>query len=415
MSVATLPDQASSEATSEQRGSGQGPLPLSRFTVLELTVARAGPTAGRHLADWGANVIRIEQPEAVAGGEDFAGDRFGPDRMNLHRNKKSLTLNLKTPEGRAIFMKMVERADVVIENMRANVKHRLGVDYESVRRVNPRIVYGSISGFGQTGPYKDRAGVDQVVQGMGGLMSVTGLPGQGPVRAGIALVDLAAGAYLAQGILIALLEREVTGVGRWVHTSLLESMIAMLDFQAARWLMAGEVAGQAGNNHPTSIPTGLYPTSDGQLLIAAAGDRIWERFCKAVDAEHFMQDPRYHTASARLANRDTLNEDIADITRTQTSQHWFDLLSDSGVPCGPINTIDAVFADKQVQHVGMVVRTTRPGMGELAMVAQPANIEGHQRAIRQPPAGLGEHTDEVLRGLGYSDSEIADFKKRAIV
>ena len=268
-------------------------LPLSRFKVLEVTVARAGPTAARHLADWGADVLRIEPPETVSTAEDYTGNRFKPDQINLHRNKRSLALNLKDPDGKAVFMKLVERSDVIIENMRSNVKYRLGIDYESVRKVNPRIVYGSISGFGQTGPYKDRAGVDQIVQGMAGLMSVTGLPGQGPVRAGIPVVDLTTGGFLTQAILVALLEREVTGVGRWVHTSLLESMIAMLDFQAARWLMAGEVAGQAGNNHPTSIPTGLYPTTDGQLLIGAGGDRLWMRCATALGAENLLKDPRY--------------------------------------------------------------------------------------------------------------------------
>jgi crotonobetainyl-CoA:carnitine CoA-transferase CaiB-like acyl-CoA transferase len=391
------------------------PLPLARFRVLELTLARAGPTAARHLADWGADVIRVEIPRAVGNPEDYTGKRFGPDRLNLHRSKRSLTLNLKEPEGKAIFMRLIETSDVVIENMRSNVKHRLGIDYDSVSKVNPRIVYGSISGFGQTGPYKDRAGVDQIVQGMAGLMSVTGLPGQGPVRAGIPIIDLAAGGFLAQGILVALLEREVTGKGRWVHTSLLESMIAMLDFQAARWLMAGEVAGQAGNNHPTAIPTGLFPSSDGQILIGAAGDRLWERFCKAAGAEHLLQDPRFSASADRLAHRDELNEEIAAITRTQTSQYWFDLFSEAGVPCGPINTVDKVFADKQVQHVGMTMETEHPTLGKLAMVAQPYNIEGHRKYIRNPPPSLGQQTDEILRNLDYTDEQIAEFRQRNVI
>ncbi|GGE43404.1 CoA transferase [Agaricicola taiwanensis] len=391
------------------------PLPLARFKVLELTLARAGPTAARHLADWGADVLRVEPPMALSNAEDYTGRRFGPDRLNLHRNKKSMTLNLKEPEGRAIFMKLVEQSDVIIENMRANVKHRLGIDYESVSKVNPRIVYGSISGFGQTGPYKDRAGVDQIVQGMAGLMSVTGHPGQGPVRAGIPVIDLTAGGFLAQGIMVALLEREVTGKGRWVHTSLLESMIAMLDFQAARYLMAGEVAGQAGNNHPTSIPTGLFPASDGQILLGAAGDRLWIRFCQAAGCEEFLTDERYSTSGARLKNRDELNEKIGQITKQKSMQYWFDVLSEAGVPCGPINTIDKVFEDKQVQHVGMTMAVHHDTLGDLNMVAQPYNIEGHDKYIRCAPPSLGEQTDDVLKSLGYTPEQITDLHERTIV
>src|SRR5512147_2599763 len=255
------------------------PMPLSRFTVLDLTHARAGPTAVRQLADWGAKVIKIEPPGSPA--NDITGSRReGFDFQNLHRNKRSLALNLKSPDGKAIFMKLAEKADVIVENFRSEVKYRLGVDYESVKKVNPRIVYGSISGFGQSGPYAKRPGVDQIAQGMGGLMSITGLPGQGPVRVGIPIDDLCAGILLAQGILVALIEREATGEGKWVHTSLLEAMLSMLDFQASRWLMSGEIPPQAGNNHPTGIPTGVFGTKDGHINIAAAGDEIYERFCR---------------------------------------------------------------------------------------------------------------------------------------
>lgn len=400
----------------EVRAAGQGAadLPLSRFRVIELTVARAGPSAGRTFADWGAEVIRVEQPEAIAAA-DVLGSRNGADRLNLQRNKKSLTLNLKEPEGRAIFMDLVKTADVIIENMRPDVKTRLGVDYESVRKVNPRIVYGSISGFGQDGPYANRGGVDQIAQGMGGLMSVTGLPGQGPVRAGIALVDLGSGAFLVQAILMALLQREVTGQGRWVHTSLLESIVALMDFQAARYLVDGEVPGQAGNNHPTGIPSGLFDTSDGQIQIAATGDNLFARFCKLAGAERLLKDARYASPPLRLANRDALNAEIAEIVRARPTAEWVDLLCNGGVPCGPVYTMDQTFADEQVRHLGMAVKAPHPDGHEIELVAPAANFDGLERGVRLAPPGLGEHTDALLHELGYEDGRIADLHARNIV
>ena len=392
-----------------------GTLPLSRFTVLDLTHARAGPTAVRQLADWGATVIKIE-PHGDS--RDVTGSRReGFDFQNLHRNKKSLTLNLKTPEGKEIFFKLAEKADVIVENFRSEVKFRLGVDYESVKKVNPRIVYGSISGFGQTGPYAKRPGVDQIAQGMGGLMSITGLPGQGPVRVGIPIDDLCAGILLAQGILMALLEREQSGEGQRVHTSLLEAQIFMLDFQASRWLQAGEVAKQAGNDHPTGIPTGLFPTADGQINIAASGDHMFRRFCEAADAMHLLDDPDYATGTARSKNRKALNEKIAEITRRRPSQYWVELMNEVGVPCGPLYTIDQVFADPQVQHLEMARPMDHARLGELKVVGQAINMMRTPEPARMRVAtpDLGEHTDEVLQGLGYSAAAIAELHAKQVV
>ncbi len=290
--------------------------PLARFKVIDLTRVRAGPTAVRQLADWGADVIKIEAPEGDAG---LGGERHGPDFQNLHRNKRSLTLNLKAPEGLAVLKRLVAQADVVVENYRPDVKFRLGVDYESLKAVNPRIVYASISGFGQDGPYRDRPGFDQIAQGMGGLMSITGEPGRGPMRVGIPVADLTAGIFAAMGILIALLEREQSGEGQWVKSSLLGAQISMLDFQAARWTIGREVPGQAGNNHPTSIPTGVFATADGHINIAAAGDDIYRRFCRAIGADHLAADPSFATGRARSANRDALNEAIGTLIRRKTS------------------------------------------------------------------------------------------------
>ncbi|SVB72921.1 uncharacterized protein METZ01_LOCUS225775, partial [marine metagenome] len=295
-------------------------LPLKGIKVLDLTHARAGPTAVRQLADWGADAIKIEVPVEKDSGQGLGGARHGPDFLNLHRNKRAITLNLKKPQGLEIFLTLAKDADVIVENFRAEVKHRLGVDYESVRKVNSRIIYGSISGFGQSGPISKRAGVDQIAQGMGGLMSITGLPGQGPVRVGIPIADLTAGMYLAQGILLALIERNQSGEGQWVHTSLLEAQISMLDFQAARWLIDADVPDQAGNDHPTNIPMGAFKTADGAVNIAASSSRLWNRFLEVAGAQDLAGHPDFRTTALRSKNRADLNEVIGMIMAKRTSQ-----------------------------------------------------------------------------------------------
>ncbi len=390
-------------------------LPLSRFTVLDLTRVRAGPTAVRQLADWGADVIKIEPPESIDRAQGPGGPRHGPDFQNIHRNKRGATLNLKEPEGLALFMRLAAKADVVVENYRPGVKRKLGVDYEALRRVNPRIVYASISGFGQDGPYSDRPGFDQIAQGMGGLMSITGLPGQGPVRAGIPVADLAAGLYAAIGILVALLEREVSGEGQWVQTSLLQAQIAMLDFQAARWVMGGEVPPQAGNNHPTSIPTGVFETADGHINIAASGDAIWRRLCTALGAGDLVQAPEYATGKARRENRDALNARLQEYLAARTSAEWIDVLNAAGVPCGPIYTVDQVFADAQVRHLGMEAPVDHPKLGAIKVVGQAVTMSRARFAVRMPTPERGQHTDEVLGELGMDAAEIADLRERHII
>ena len=357
----------------------------------------------------------VEQPQAPGAPEGITGDRNGPDFQNLHRNKRSMTLNLKAAEGREIFRRLVRDADVVVENYRPDVKHRLGVDYESLKAVNPRIVLGSISGFGQDGPYAKRPGVDQIAQGLGGLMSVTGLPGQGPVRAGTAIADLSSGLYCAIGILVALLEREASGEGQWVHTSLLEAQISMLDFQAARWLIGGEVAPQAGNNHPTSIPTGVFPCSDGHLNIAAGGQSMFERLCAALGAGELASNPDYATGELRLQNRDRLNGEIAEYTKRRTSAEWVELFNDAGVPCGPIHAIDGMFEDPQVRHLGMAAPVHSPELGDIHVVGQAVNMSRAPRAIRSATPGRGQHTAEILTALGYSAEAVAGFRADGVV
>lgn len=390
-------------------------LPLARFTVLDLTRVRSGPTCVRQLADWGANVLKVELPESVEGNAALGGPRHGSDFQNLHRNKRSITLNLKEPDGLALFKRLVSSADVVVENYRPDVKYRLGVDYEALRQVNPRLVYGSISGFGEDGPYQDRPGFDQIAQGMGGLMSITGIPGQGPVRVGIPVADLCAGLFCAMGILTALLERETTGVGQWVKTSLLQAQIFMLDFQATRWLMDHEVPPQAGNNHPTSIPTGVFATQDGHINIASAGQAIWERFCRALQAEDLLSDARYATGAARSTHREALNAAIEGYTRRYSSADLIALLNKAGVPCGPIYTVDQVFQDPQVQYLGMAQSVQHPALGPIQLVGQPFTLSQHSNAIRTAPPERGQDTDAVLQGLGLSADEIAGLRQREII
>ena len=380
---------------------------LSRFTVLDLTRVRSGPTAVRQFADWGANVIKIEMPEGPEGGDAAGGPRSGPDFQNLHRNKRSITLNLKSPQGIEIFRRLVVRADVVVENFRPDVKHRLGIDYEALEKINPRLVYASISGFGQDGPYRERPGFDQIAQGMGGLMSITGLPGQGPVRVGIPIADLCAGLFCAHGIMVALLEREQSGRGQWVQTSLLQAQIFMLDFQAARWLMKGEVPKQAGNNHPTSIPTGVFKTRDGHINIATTGQKIWERFCRSIDAGDLLTNPSYATAAARSTNRDGLNAEIGRRLEADTSAALIDKFNAAGVPCGPIYGIDEVFADPQVQHLAIAQQIAHPLGAAQTVVGQPVRLSRTPSHPDTPTPEIGAHTDEVLREFGVSATEIA--------
>src|ERR1700734_1233662 len=366
--------------------------PLARFKVIDLTRVRAGPTAVRQLADWGADVIKIESPEGDAG---LGGERHGPDFQNLHRNKRSLTLNLKSPDGVAVMQRLVVKPDVVVENYRPDVKFRLGVDYESLKKINPRIVYASISGFGQDGPYVDRPGFDQIAQGMGGLMSITGLPGQGPLRVGIPVADLTAGIFAAMGILIALLEREQSGEGQWVTSSLLGAQIAMLDFQAARWTIAHEVPGQAGNNHPTSIPTGVFATSDGHINIAAAGNDIYLRCCKALGAPELATDPRFATGAARSKHRDRLNEAIEAITRKRTTAEWIDLLNEAGVPCGPIYKMNEVFDDPQVQHLNITRHVQHKVLGDVEVIGQAVELSRTTGSLRSASPERGDPPEDA--------------------
>ena len=391
------------------------PLPstaLSDYLVLDLTRVRSGPTCVRQLADWGADVIKIEAPNDKSA---MGGPRAGPDFQNLHRNKRSMALNLKSEEGKKIFKKLAEKADVVVENFRPDVKYRLGIDFNSLSTKNPGLVYASISGFGQDGPLADRPGFDQIAQGMGGLMSITGEPGRGPMRVGIPIADLCAGLFAAQAIFIALLERSKSGKGQWVQTSLLQAQAFMLDFQAARYLMDGDVPKQAGNNHPTSIPTGVFKTSDGFINLAVAGELIWKRLAETLERPEWCDDERFAINESRSQNRDLLNAEIEKITITQTSTFWVDKLNEAGVPAGDINDIGQVFQSPQIQHLGLAQTMTSHERGNTRVVGQPISMSRTPSYIAAPPPLAGGHTDTILSALGYSAAEINKLREDSVI
>ena len=392
--------------------SGDSPVgPLSHISVIDLTRARSGPTAVRQLADWGGNVVQVASREADY--DDFP--RRNSDTQNLRRNTRIITVDLRKPEGVAIIRRMAETADVVVENYRPGVKHRLGIDYEALSAINPRIVYGSISGFGQDGPYADRPGFDQIAQGLGGMMSITGLPGGGPVRAGIPVADLSAGLFLAQGILVALLERERSGRGQWVQTSLLEAQVAMLDFQTTRWLIDGEVPPQAGNEHPTTIPTGVYETSDGYINIATTGQVMWRKLCELLGVPELIDDPRFVTGPDRSKNRAALNPLLSAPVKHRTSAEWVAAMNEIGVPCGPILDIQQVFEDEQVRHLGLTATVDHPALGTLEVQRHPVTLSRTPASVRSAAHDLGADTDDVLRELGYEAAEIARLRADGVI
>jgi crotonobetainyl-CoA:carnitine CoA-transferase CaiB-like acyl-CoA transferase len=390
--------------------------PLSGLRVLDLTLARAGPVAVRLLADWGADVIRVEPPSSTQA-QDVTGHRAGSDAQNLHRNKRSLSLNLKTEVGYGLFLKLLATADILVENFRAEVKYRLKIDYETLRQTHPSLIYASISGFGQDGPYRDRPGVDQIVQGTSGLMSLTGELSGPPMRVGIAISDTSAGMFLGQGILLALIERSKTGVGQWVHTSLLEAMLSKLDFQAARYTMSGESPGRVGNHHPTFSPMGVFEAADGFVNIAASTTKMFRAFCDVLSVPQLAADARFESGAGRLKHRDALNATINECTRALTMQQLVEQLNDVGCPCGPIYSVAEAFDDPQAQHLGMVANAHHDALGDIGLIRSPINLSNHAPVTefdRAAPA-LGAHNQEIYTELGLSDLEIQALERAGAV
>jgi formyl-CoA transferase len=373
---------------------------LADILVVDLTTVRSGPTCTKILADFGADVVRIERPG------DFEGGRDSYDLMDLQRNKKSVVLNLQDPRGIEILKRLTAKADVLVENFRPEVKHRLGIDYETLSRENPRLIYGSISGFGQEGPYRDRPGYDQIVQGMSGLMWLTGTAESAPLRSGIPIGDLLAGYFCAMGILVALHERQHSGRGQYIATSLLEALIGSLSFQGIRYLNTGEVPPPVGNHHPLTAPMGVYRAKDGFMNLAVGNDEMWKRLCQALGVSELAEDPRFAQRQARLKNRRELDAIVIRCLAQRTVAEWVETLNEAGVACGPILMLDQVFADPQVQQAGLIHEQPSQSSGAVKVLGLPISLSRTPPTVRTAAAIRGAHTHEVLASLGYSATDI---------
>jgi crotonobetainyl-CoA:carnitine CoA-transferase CaiB-like acyl-CoA transferase len=393
-------------------------MPLAGVRVLDLGRHLAGPTCAMLLGDLGADVIKIEKPEV---GED--GRSAGPPFfegisaffLSANRNKRSLTLDIKRPEGQETFRRLADSADVAIENFRPGVMDALGIGYGTMSERNPRIIYCSISGFGADGPFADRPGLDQIIQGFSGLMSVTGFEGGEPVRVGIPIADLLTGLYGAYGVLAALQARERTGCGQVVNTSLLEAMVGTMGFQAVRYLNGGGVPPPAGNHHPINAPYGVFRAKDGYLTLGATGDKRWAQFCQLLDSEEWLDDPRFKTNGDRYANRLVLQEQINEKLQERTVDEWERFFNEAGIPAGPVYAMDGAMDHPQSRHREMVVERPHPVLGTVSLLGLPVKFSETPGDVHRIPPDLGEHTDEILREIGLDEEGLRRLREQKIV
>jgi crotonobetainyl-CoA:carnitine CoA-transferase CaiB-like acyl-CoA transferase len=404
--------------------------PLSGLRVLDMSRILAGPWCGQLLADLGAEVIKVERPgkgdDTRAWGPPFLKDRDGRETTEsayylcANRGKQSITLDIAKPEGQAIARELAQHADILLENYKVGDLKRYGLDYDTLAALNPRLVYCSITGFGQDGPLKDRAGYDFMVQGMGGLMSITGerddLPGGGPQKAGVAIADLMTGMYSGVAILAAIEERHRSGRGQYIDMALLDTQVAWLANQNSNYLIGGEVPRRMGNAHPNVVPYQTFPTGDGDLILAVGNDSQFRRFCEAAGIGDVAADPRFANNALRIANRDACAAAIAPAMKLKTTAEWISALEPLGVPCGPIHRLNEVFANPQIRHRRLQVDVPHPLAGTVPLVANPIKYSRTPLDYRTPPPLLSQHTEDVLRGLlGKSDAEIAALRHDGII
>ena len=391
---------------------------LDSITILDLTRYLAGPYCSMILGDLGAEVVKIERPKTGDGSRQWGPPFIHGERayfLSINRNKKSVTINLRTEKGCEIVRKMASTYDVLIENYRPGIVQKLGLDYETLSKINPQLIYCSISGFGQTGPYREKPSYDIVGQAMGGLMSLTGEENRPPVKIGVAISDIFAGMYAAIGILSALITRKQTGQGQMIDVSLLDGLVSILSHQAGNYLVSGVDPKRLGSAHPTIAPYQAFQAADSYFVIAVGNDALWRRFCQGVNLSELMTDPRFATNPDRVKHRDELTQILNTFFKKKTAQEWLFLIEKAGVPCGPVLQLSEVFTDPQVLHRKMVEEIEHPSAGHIKVVGTPLKLSSTPASIRTPPPILGEHTTIILQSLGYTPSEIAELIKLKVI